>query len=93
MKRIKIDNTTRVLVEDNNYTLEYKTKSGMNPNGDKPTKEFKWVLGGYFPTIEQVLNDYCKSSPSHQKDGEIQSLQDIIDCIKKAEETIKKLIK
>ena len=93
MNKVKIDDTTRILVEDDNYTLEYKVKSGLKPDGTKSTKEFKWVLGGYFPTIEQVLNDYVKNAPSHQKDGSIQSLQDIIDCIREARETIKKLIK
>ena len=91
MKPVKIDDTTRMFVEDDNYTLEYKVPKG--DFGEKKGTGFKWVLGGYFATIDQILYDYCKNAPSHQKEGSIKSLQDIVDCIREARETIKKLIK
>ena len=91
MNKVKIDKNSRVLIEDNNYTLEYRV-----PKGDFRGKKgvgFKWQLGGYFPTMEQLLNDWVRNAPSKQKDGQIKELKDIVDCIKNAEQHIAKLLK
>lgn len=92
MSYIKIDENARMLVEDNNYVLEWKVKSGVRPDGTEPTKEFKWVLGGYFPELDALLRDYVKNAPSHQNQGKIKSLQDVVDCIREAEANVTKLI-
>ena len=81
-----------MLIEDKNYTLEWKVKAGVRPDGKDPASEYKWVLGGYFATLDQLLLDYVASSPSHQNDGKIKSLQDVCKVIQDAEATIKKLI-
>jgi hypothetical protein len=93
MQTIKIDENSRILLEEDNYTLEYRVKSGMTPEGKAPIKEFKWIIGGYFPTLASLATDWVSNAPSHQKDGKIQSLQDVVECIQKAEVHIEKLIK
>lgn len=79
-----------MLIEDNNYTLEWKV-----PKGDFQGKQgigFKWDLGGYFPTLDSLLKDFVINAPSHAKPSEIKSLQDVVDCINEAEAKIEKLI-
>jgi hypothetical protein len=92
MAYIKIDDHARMLIEDNNYILEWKV-----PKGDFQGKKgigFHWILGGYFPSVDSLLKDYVINRPSHQKDGEMppRNLQEVVDCIQKAEKRIEKLI-
>jgi hypothetical protein len=90
MNYIKIADNARMLIEDSNYTLEWKI-----PKGDFQGKKgigFKWDLGGYFPTLDTLLKDYVINAPSHSNQGEIKSLQDVVACINEAEAKIEKLI-
>jgi len=92
MGYIKISETARMLLEDNNYTLEYKV-----PKGDFQGKKgigFKWEIGGYFNSLDHLLQDWVRNAPSHQNDREtaLKTLQDVVDCIRSAEKHIEKLI-
>ena len=59
---------------------------------EKSAKEFKWEVGGYFPTLDTLLQDYVINTPSHKNQAEIKSLQDVVDVIREAEARIVKLI-
>lgn len=50
-----------------------------------------WVIGGYFPTIDTLLQDWVINAPAHS-DKPLQSLQDVVDVIRKAEKHITTLI-
>ena len=92
MNYIKIDENSRILLEDNNYTLEYRVKTGLKPDGTKSLKEFKWILGGYYPTLASLCTSWVENAPSHQNPDKIQSLRDIVVCLQEAEKHITKLI-
>jgi hypothetical protein len=90
MNYIKIDENARILIEDNNYTLEYKVAKG-DFQGKKGIG-FHWVLGGYFHTLDTLLKDYVINAPSHANPSNIKCLQDVCTCIQEAEAKIEKLI-
>lgn len=92
MNYIKIDESSRILLEDSNYTLEYRVKSGIQPGGKKATKEFRWIIGGYFPSLDSLLQDWVCNAPARQNAGVLKSLQDVAKCIQDAEAHIAKLI-
>ena len=92
MNNIKIDENTRMLIEDNNYTLEYRVPKGEFMG--KKAVGFKWVLGGYFPTLDTLLQDYIKNAPSHPNasDLPVRNLKEVVDCIQRAEKRVEELI-
>lgn len=91
MGYVKIDENSRMLCEDNNYTLEIRKPKG-DFNGTKGVG-FKWEINGYFPTLESLLNDWVQNAPSRQKDGKMIVLNDVVKVIQDAEAHIAKLIK
>ena len=93
MNYIKIEEHARLLIEDNNYTLEWKV-----PKGEFQGKKgigFRWELGGYFPDMASMCMDYIKNRPSHLKPSEtpLRNLQEVVKCVQEAEKRIEKLIK
>ncbi len=90
-KPIKINEYSRLTIEDSNYVVEYKVKAGIRPDGEKPKNEFKWNVGGYFQTLELALNDWVANSPIYTEEDH-KSLKDVVKCIQGAEVTVKKLI-
>lgn len=90
MNYIKIDENSRILIEDNNYTLEYRVAKG-DFQGKKGIG-FHWVLGGYFPTLDSLLKDWVTNAPSHANPSKIKCLQDVCKIIQDAEKHIENLI-
>lgn len=80
---IKIDETSRIKVEDNNYTLQYKRKTGKDKN--------RWDVGGYFPTVDSLLKDYVINAPTRSSQA-IHDLKGLVSCIHDAERHIEKLL-
>ncbi len=78
-------------VEDNNYTLEYRVRAGAKPDGSQAKSEWKWILGGYFPTVGSALRDFVANAPVYSEE-ELKSLKDLVDCIKKAEKRMTELL-
>ena len=90
MHKIKIDENARIIIEDLNYTLEYRV-----PKGDFQGKKgigFKWQVGGYFPDLVSLAQDYVLNAPSKQKSS-INTLQELRQTIKEAENKIVSLLK
>jgi hypothetical protein len=92
MGYIKIEDHARMLIEDNNYTLEWRI-----PKGDFQGKKgigFTWQLGGYFQSLDALLKDYVINRPSHLKPSETaaRNLNEVVKCIQEAEKRIEKLI-
>ena len=86
IQRIPIDKYAKIEIEDNNYTLLYKREKT-----DNAIERRQWCLGGYFPTLEQLLDDYVKNAPAHDRHA-LHSLQEVVDCIQNAQNRIEKLI-
>jgi hypothetical protein len=84
---IKIDENSKIEIEDNNYILYYRRKDS---NAKKECH--KWEINGYFPTLEVLLQDWARNSPAHTV-APLTSLQEVVNCIQKAEERVAKLIK
>lgn len=80
---IEIDDGSRIKVEDNNYTLQYKRKT---ENG-----EIRWDLGGYFPTLEYLLKDWVINSPTRSSRA-IRDLKGLVSCIQEAERHVERLL-
>jgi len=75
---VPIDENSKIEISDNNYILLYKAPKG-------------WKVGGYFPTIESLLNDWVVNAPAHSGKA-LNSLKEVVDIIQKAEKHIEKLI-
>jgi len=85
MKYIKIDENSKMIVDDNNYTLYYKIK-------DSKAKEGKnWRVGGYFPTMESLLNDWVTNAPANATEPPA-TLKEVVDVIKSAKKHIAKML-
>ena len=91
MSYIKIDKDSRMLIENNNYILEYRVKAGKAPGGADPKEEYKWQVDGYFPTLDVLLKDWVANAPYRSKES-LKSLQDVVDCIHEAEAHMDKLL-
>jgi len=87
---IKISDYARMYVEDNNYTMEYRIKTGTKPDGSKAKEEYKWILGGYFPTAGSALRDFVANTPVYSPE-ELKTFKDLVDCIKEAERRMTEL--
>ena len=88
---IQIDENSKIEVEDNNYILFYKSL-GKDPKTGKPATAKNWTVGGYFPTMESLVNDWVINAPAHKSEA-IRDLKGLVDCIQDAEKRITKLIK
>jgi hypothetical protein len=86
MQTISIDENSRILLEDNNYTLQYKRKDSKAKGGKI------WAVGGYFPTLATLLQDWVINAPAHT-DTPLRTLQELVIYIQKAEKHIENLIK
>jgi len=90
MKYIKIDKNSRMSIDDNNYTLQYRSK-GIDPKTGEKADGSKWALGGYFPTMESLLNDWVTNAPAYAEEPPT-TLKDIVEVIKNAEKHIAKML-
>lgn len=90
MHKIKIDDTSRIIIDDYSYILEYKTPKG-DFRGVKGVG-FKWELGGYFPDLVSLAQDYVLNAPIKQKSS-ISTLSELVQVIKDAEKHINSLLK
>lgn len=88
---IEITDYAKLSVEDNNYVLHYRVKAGKKPNGSEAKREWKWILGGYFPTAGSALRDFVANAPVYSEE-ELKSLKELVDCIKKAEKRMTELL-
>lgn len=78
--RIPIDEVSRIRIENNNYVLELKLRENK-----------RWVVDGYFPTLDSLLQDWVHNAPvRHEKS--LKSLQEVVDIIQAAEAKMVKLI-
>ena len=84
--RINIDKNSRLFIEDNNYTLEYRQKPKDGGEGKN------WRVGGYFPTLESLVKDWVINAPS-RSETPLRSLQEVVKCIQDAEKHREKLLK
>jgi len=89
MKTIKIDKNSRIKLDEFNYILEYRIPKG--DFGEKKGIGFKWELGGYFPTLEVLAQDYVSNAPLRLKSS-ITTLKEVVSIIQSAEKRITKLI-
>ena len=80
---IRIDDDSRIKVEENNYTLQYKRKT---ENGEN-----RWDTGGYFPTIGSLLKDWVINAPTRSSQA-IHDLKGLVSCIHDAERHIERLL-
>lgn len=90
MQKIKIDETSRITIDDHSYILEYKT-----PKGEFRGKQgigFKWDIAGYFPDLVSLVQDYVINAPVKQKSS-ISTLSELVKVIKDAEKHINSLLK
>ena len=93
MKQIKIDKDTRITFEAENYVLERRVKTKLKSGGEKSVNKYKWIVDGYFGSLIPLALEYINASPSKRKQAPVQSLQEVIDTIKSAEQRITKIIK
>lgn len=91
LQTIPIDENSRMFIEDNNYTLQYR-RTGIDPKTGKMGKGDMWVLGGYFPTMDTLLQDWVINAPAHAKQPP-ESLKEVCQIIKDAEKLITNLLK
>jgi hypothetical protein len=89
---INIDEDSRIRIEEDSYTLEYRVKVGLRPDGTKSNKEFRWIIGGYFPTLVSLANDWVSNAPARRK-ASISTMKELVETIQNAEEYITNLIK
>ncbi|MFW5885308.1 MAG: hypothetical protein ACOCUF_03730 [Patescibacteria group bacterium] len=84
IKRIKLDEETRIQIEANNYVLlRAKKKQNGEANG--------WEYEAYFPDLASLAKHYINQAPYRSKDN-IKNFQELINVVRSAEDNIKKLI-
>ena len=81
-KIIPIDNNARIVIEPENYILQYRRKS---------KSQISWRTAGYFSEMTSLCLEYLNASPN-RPDNAIRSLEDLVDVIKQAENRICKII-
>lgn len=79
---ITIDNNTRIVIDSENYILQYLRKSKT---------KISWRTDGYFPDIASLYQEYKKSAPQRD-DNAVNSFQELINSIKRAESRICQII-
>jgi len=80
---IPIDDKSRIRVEKDVYTLEYK-KTGKN--GDY------WRQDGFFCSLESLFTDWIRNAPTRSSKP-INDLRSLVDCIEGAEKYAATLFK
>jgi hypothetical protein len=83
---IPIDKNSKIELEHDNYILYYRIKDSKAKNEGK-----KWVIGGYFPNLDTLLQDWVVNAPAHTSES-LTSLQQVVDVIQKAEKHMVDLI-
>lgn len=83
---IQLDENSKMEVEDNNYILYYRRKKT-----DAKIEGKKWVVGGYFPTLDTLLQDWVINAPAHSGTV-LTSLKQVVEIIQRAEKHIEQLI-
>ena len=88
-KIIKIDDKSRIEIDNNNYKLQYYYK-GETKNPEKVAK-FQWHTDGYFPNMVSLATEYLNNAPraSSEATGDIKKL---IKVIEGAEKRIKAIL-
>jgi len=76
-KTIPIDENTRIRVIANNFMLQYRKKSRNN--------KIAWHTDGYYPGLMYLSEEYLNSAP-YRATHSINSIEELIETIKKAEE-------
>ena len=77
-KIIPLDENSRIVIDSKNYILQYLRKSKT---------KISWRTDGYFPDLTSLYQEYKKSAPQ-RADNAINSLQELIHSIKRAESRI-----
>lgn len=75
---ISIDENSRIIIEPENYILQYRRKS---------KKCLAYRTDGYFPDLVSLANEYLNTSPQHA-DNAIKSIDEMVAIIKEAETRI-----
>jgi hypothetical protein len=83
-KIVYIDKETKIKILAESYVLMRRKKS-------KTGKTNNWKYEGYFPNLEFLAKYYLKKSPYWKIKGE-KDVRKLIDVIRSAEDSIKKLI-
>lgn len=83
---IPIDKNAKFKIEDNNYILYRKIQDSKAKD-----EKSKWLISGYFPTLDSLLQDWVKNAPAWTQDS-LRTLQDVVDVIQKAEKRVEQLI-
>lgn len=79
---IPIDEYTQIVIDSENYILQYRRKS---------KKRISWRKTGNFPDLTSLATEYLNSAPRRDENA-IKSLDGIVVAIKKAESKICKII-
>ena len=85
-QRIKIDENSKIVIEDNNYILFYRVQDSKAKDERK-----KWAVAGYFPDLASLSQDWVKNAPARDR-RTLTTLQDVVECIQNAESRVTKLI-
>jgi hypothetical protein len=83
VKPIQLDEGVILEIEDNNYILKYQRKGG---------KRKRYDVGGYFPTLATLLQDYVINSPARSS-RVLTTLKEVVDHIKATERRVAHLLK
>lgn len=81
-KIIPLEDNARIVIEPENYILEYRRKSK-----DKIT----WRIGGYYSNLVSLATEYLNAAPQ-RADNAINSIEELIQTIQQAEARICKII-
>lgn len=79
---IPIDESARILIEPNNYILQFRRNSKTL---------LTWCTKGHFPDLTSLYL-YCLNSYPQRSENAISSIEELIQVIKKAEARICKII-
>lgn len=79
---ISIDENSRIIIESENYILEYRRKS---------KSKISWRVAGYFPDLVSSCLDYLNNAP-RGADNAIKDINGIVVAIQIAETRICKII-
>lgn len=80
---IPLDTNARMVIEPDNYILQYRRKSKASV--------LTWRTEGYFPDLTSICTEYINNAPRRSENA-IKSIRALIEAIEKAEENIKKIL-
>ena len=89
-KIIKIDETSRIEIDSNNYILQYYYKKEVQD--PKKVVKSKWHTDGYFPNLVSLATEYLNNAPRYHSEA-TEDIKKLIEVIKTAEAKITKAIK